>query len=239
MNEIFNFNGQKVRTLTINNEPYFVGKDVADVLGYQNPQKAIRDHVDFDDKLTEQIVQSGQNREMIIINESGLYSLILSSKLPQAKEFKRWVTSEVLPQIRKQGAYVPENLSDEAFIALFQGQKKLKQQQQELAQDVDYLKNEQPIHPSFAQALLKKRKSRVVMWLGGMDSPAYGDKVFAQSVFREAEMDFKAHFNVSRYDMLPKKFEDAALSYWMTWEPSTNTKMKIADLNQSSQLYLM
>ncbi|HHK1492728.1 TPA: ORF6C domain-containing protein, partial [Streptococcus pyogenes] len=238
-NEIFNFNGQKVRTLTINNEPYFVGKDVADVLGYQNPQKAIRDHVDFDDKLTEQIVQSGQNREMIIINESGLYSLILSSKLQQAKEFKRWVTSEVLPQIRKQGAYVPENLSDEAFIALFQGQKKLKQQQQELAQDVDYLKNEQPIHPSFAQALLKKRKSRVVMWLGGIDSPAYGDKVFAQSVFREAEMDFKAHFNVSRYDMLPKKFEDAALSYWMTWEPSTNTKMKIADLNRSSQLYLV
>ncbi|HER3031546.1 TPA: ORF6C domain-containing protein [Streptococcus pyogenes] len=239
MNEIFNFNGQKVRTLTINNEPYFVGKDVADVLGYQNPQKAIRDHVDFDDKLTEQIVQSGQNREMIIINESGLYSLILSSKLQQAKEFKRWVTSEVLPQIRKQGGYVPENLSDEAFIALFQGQKKLKQQQQELAQDVDYLKNEQPIHPSFAQALLKKRKSRVVMWLGGIDSPAYGDKVFAQSVFREAEMDFKAHFNVSRYDMLPKKFEDAALSYWMTWEPSTNTKMKIADLNRSSQLYLV
>ncbi|HFH9321396.1 TPA: ORF6C domain-containing protein [Streptococcus pyogenes] len=236
MNEIFNFNGQKVRTLTINNEPYFVGKDVADVLGYQNPQKAIRDHVDFDDKLTEQIVQSGQNREMIIIND---YSLILSSKLQQAKEFKRWVTSEVLPQIRKQGAYVPENLSDEAFIALFQGQKKLKQQQQELAQDVDYLKNEQPIHPSFAQALLKKRKSRVVMWLGGIDSPAYGDKVFAQSVFREAEMDFKAHFNVSRYDMLPKKFEDAALSYWMTWEPSTNTKMKIADLNRSSQLYLV
>ncbi|QKG77408.1 ORF6C domain-containing protein [Streptococcus canis] len=239
MNEIFNFNGQKVRTLTINNEPYFVGKDVADILGYQNPQKAIRDHVDFDDKLTEQIVQSGQNREMIIINESGLYSLILSSKLPQAKEFKRWVTSEVLPQIRKQGLYIPENLSDEAFIALFTGQKKLKQKQLELAQDVDYLKNEQPIHPSFAQALLKKRKARVVMWLGGMDSPAYSDKVFAQSVFREAEMDFKAHFNVSRYDMLPKKFEDAALSYWMTWEPSTNTKMKIADLNQSSQLYLM
>ncbi|MGJ0021877.1 ORF6C domain-containing protein [Streptococcus canis] len=235
MNEIFNFNGQKVRTLTINNEPYFVGKDVADILGYQNPQKAIRDHVDFDDKLTEQIVQSGQNREMIIINESGLYSLILSSKLPQAKEFKRWVTSEVLPQIRKQGAYVPENLSDEAFIALFTGQKKLKQKQLELAQDVNYLKNEQPIHPSFAQALLKKRKARVVMWLGGMDSPAYGDKVFAQSVFREAEMDFKAHFNVSRYDMLPKKFEDAALAYWMTWEPSTNTKMQIYALNSTEK----
>ncbi|HEL2176689.1 TPA: ORF6C domain-containing protein [Streptococcus suis] len=231
MNEIFVFHGQEVRTVTINNEPWFVGKDVADILGYQNPQKAIRDHVDFEDKLTEQIVQSGQNREMIIINESGLYSLILSSKLPQAKEFKRWVTSEVLPQIRQQGAYVPENLSDEAFIALFTGQKKLKEQQLALAQDVDYLKNEQPIHPSFAQALLKKRKARVVACLGGMDSPAYADKVFAQSVFRQAEVDFKGHFNINRYDMLPKKFADAALSYWMTWEPSTNTKMKISEMN--------
>ncbi|HEM3097371.1 ORF6C domain-containing protein [Streptococcus suis] len=231
MNEIFVFHGQEVRTVTINNEPWFVGKDVADILGYQNPQKAIRDHVDFEDKLTEQIVQSGQNREMIIINESGLYSLILSSKLPQAKEFKRWVTSEVLPQIRQQGAYVPENLSDEAFIALFTGQKKLKEQQLALAQDVDYLKNEQPIHPSFAQALLKKRKARVVACLGGIDSPAYADKIFAQSVFRQAEVDFKDHFNINRYDMLPKKFADAALSYWMTWEPSTNTKMKILEMN--------
>ncbi|HFI0853306.1 TPA: ORF6C domain-containing protein [Streptococcus suis] len=231
MNEIFVFHGQEVRTVTINNEPWFVGKDVADILGYQNPQKAIRDHVDFEDKLTEQIVQSGQNREMIIINESGLYSLILSSKLPQAKEFKRWVTSEVLPQIRQQGAYVPENLSDEAFIALFTGQKKLKEQQMALAQDVDYLKNEQPIHPSFAQALLKKRKARVVACLGGMDSPAYADKLFAQSVFRQAEVDFKDHFNINRYDMLPKKFAEAALSYWMTWEPSTNTKMKILEMN--------
>ncbi|MEG3273365.1 ORF6C domain-containing protein [Streptococcus suis] len=231
MNEIFVFHGQEVRTVTINNEPWFVGKDVADILGYQNPQKAIRDHVDFEDKLTEQIVQSGQNREMIIINESGLYSLILSSKLPQAKEFKRWVTSEVLPQIRQQGAYVPENLSDEAFIALFTGQKKLKEQQLALAQDVDYLKNEQPIHPSFAQALLKKRKARVVACLGGMDSPAYADKLFAQSVFRQAEVDFEDHFNINRYDMLPKKFAEAALSYWMTWEPSTNTKMKILEMN--------
>ncbi|HEL0682459.1 TPA: ORF6C domain-containing protein [Streptococcus equi subsp. zooepidemicus] len=244
MNEIFNFNGQKVRTLTINNEPYFVGKDVADVLGYERPTKAIQDHIDDEDKDVVPIQDSiGRKQNTPIINESGVYDLIFvaakQSTNPEIKEkaqkFKRWVTSEVLPQIRKQGAYVPENLSDEAFIALFTGQKKLKQKQLELAQDVDYLKNEQPIHPSFAQALLKKRKSRVVMWLGGMDSPAYSDKVFAQSVFREAEMDFKAHFNVSRYDMLPKKFEDAALAYWMTWEPSTNTKMQIYALNNTEK----
>ena len=94
----------EVRTMVINGEPWFVGKDVAEVLGYLNPQKAIRDHVDG-----ERIVLSGQNRMTIFINESGLYALILSSKLPQAKEFKRWVTSEVLPQIRKTGGYIPVN----------------------------------------------------------------------------------------------------------------------------------
>ena len=83
----------------------FVGKDVAEALGYSDPQKAIWMHVDDDDKLTGQIVVSGQNRNVIIINESGLYSLILSSKLEQAKAFKRWVTSEVLPAIRKTGRY--------------------------------------------------------------------------------------------------------------------------------------
>ena len=99
-----------------------MGKDVATALGYSNSQKAIRDHVDDDDKLTERFVLSGQARSVIIINESGLYALILSSKLPQAKAFKRWVTSEVLPQIRKTGGYIPtkdaqgRQLSNEEII---------------------------------------------------------------------------------------------------------------------------
>ena len=80
----------QVRTMMIDGEPWFVGKDVADILEYQNSPKAIRDHVDEEDKLTERIVMSGQNREAILINESGLYSLILSSKLPNAKKFKHW-----------------------------------------------------------------------------------------------------------------------------------------------------
>ncbi|HHJ6470989.1 TPA: BRO family protein, partial [Streptococcus pyogenes] len=108
MQEIFNFKGQEVRTVTIDNEPYFVGKDVADILGYSNSRDALSKHVDTEDKLTSQIATAGQMRNQTIINESGLYSLILSSKLPQAKEFKRWVTSEVLPAIRKQGAYVTD-----------------------------------------------------------------------------------------------------------------------------------
>ena len=97
----------EIRTCQVNNQILFVAKDVATALGYTNTQKAIRDHVDDDDKLTERFVLSGQVRSVIIINESGLYSLILSSKLPQAKAFKRWVTSEVLPQIRKTGGYIP------------------------------------------------------------------------------------------------------------------------------------
>lgn len=232
MNEIFNFHGQEVRTLTIDDEPWFVGKDVADILGYAKPLDAISRHVDEDDSVKYGLTDNlGRTQNTIIINESGLYSLILSSKLPQAKEFKRWVTSEVLPAIRKQGGFIREDLDEDAFIALFTGQKKLREQQATMLEDIDYLKSEQPIHPSFAQALQKKRKARVVMWLGGKESPAYGDKLFAASVFREAEQDFKEHFNVNRYDMLPKKFESAALSYWMNWEPSTNTKMKIRDLN--------
>ena len=96
----------QIRTITDNDGIYFVGKDVAEILGYANTQKAIRDHVDEEDKLTERIVLSGQNREVVTINESGLYSLVLSSKLPSAKRFKRWVTSEVLPALRRQGGYM-------------------------------------------------------------------------------------------------------------------------------------
>ena len=95
----------QVRTAVIDGEPWFVGKDVADALGYGAARNAIAAHVDEEDKLTHRFSASGQRREMTIINESGLYSLVLSSKLPTAKKFKRWVTSEVLPAIRKTGSY--------------------------------------------------------------------------------------------------------------------------------------
>ncbi|MGT2745324.1 phage antirepressor [Streptococcus phocae subsp. phocae] len=119
MNEIFKFNGQEVRTVTINNEPYFVGKDVASILGYSNSRKALLDHVDEDDKTDGVTIRDSMGREQtpVVINESGLYSLILSSKLPQAKEFKRWVTSEVLPSIRKHGAYLTDSKIEEVLLS--------------------------------------------------------------------------------------------------------------------------
>lgn len=96
-----------MRTVEINGEPYFVGKDIAEILGYKDTDGAIRTHVDDDDKLTRRFSGSGQNREMNVISESGVYSLVISSKLPNAKKFKHWVTSDVLPSIRKHGTYHP------------------------------------------------------------------------------------------------------------------------------------
>lgn len=110
MNELknFSFEGRQIRALTIEGEPYFVGKDVAEVLGYSNSRKAIADHVDSEDKGVTKCYTLGGTQKLTVINESGLYSLILGSKLPIAKKFKHWVTSEVLPTIRKHGAYMTD-----------------------------------------------------------------------------------------------------------------------------------
>ena len=114
MNELktFNFEELPVRTVTVENEPYFVGSDVAKILGYLKPANAIANHVDDEDKTTTLIQGTGSNykSKAVIINESGLYSLIFSSKLESAKRFKRWVTSEVLPAIRKHGLYATDNV---------------------------------------------------------------------------------------------------------------------------------
>lgn len=106
--QLFNFEGNEVRTLKIDDEPYFVGKDVAKILRYSRTADAIRSHVDPEDKGVGEIQTPGGRQKLQIINESGLYSLILSSKMPNAKRFKRWVTSEVLPAIRKHGAYMTD-----------------------------------------------------------------------------------------------------------------------------------
>ena len=109
----------KIRVEEIGQAPWFVGKDIAEILGYANPLKAIREHVDDEDKGMNETVTPGGRQQMVIINESGLYSLILSSKLPKAKEFKRWITNEVIPSIRKNGGYIvnQENLSDDELMA--------------------------------------------------------------------------------------------------------------------------
>ena len=126
MNELqlFNFESHEVRSLLLNNEPWFVGKDVTKALGYDNPSKAIRDHVEEEDKrlgvqnVTPYIIDSlGRKQHPTFINESGLYALVFGSKLPSAKKFKRWVTSEVLPALRKTGQYQVKELSGQELMA--------------------------------------------------------------------------------------------------------------------------
>ena len=114
-NKLQIFNNEQfgsIRTMELDGKPYFVGKDVAEVLGYSNTRDALGKHVDSKDKADVAIHDGRQNRNHTIINESGLYSLILSSKLPKAKEFKHWVTSEVLPAIRKTGSYTVRKQAD-------------------------------------------------------------------------------------------------------------------------------
>ena len=120
MNEIKIFENAEfgsVRTMEIEGEPYFVGKDVVGILGYQNGSRDINRHVDEEDRQKTMVYDGNQNKETIVINESGLYSLILSSKLPNAKKFKHWVTSEVLPTIRRHGAYMTDSTLEQALTS--------------------------------------------------------------------------------------------------------------------------
>lgn len=122
MNEISVFENSEfgsVRGVEINGEAWLVGKDVAERLGYSNPQKAVRDHVDDEDKGVNELFTPGGKQDMIVINESGLYSLVLGSKLPNARRFKRWVTGEVLPAIRRTGGYIAgeDAMTDDELLA--------------------------------------------------------------------------------------------------------------------------
>ena len=139
-----------IRTMTVDGEPMFVGKDVADILGYQNGSRDVNAHVDEEDRLKYQIGTAGQMREQILINESGLYSLILGSKLPTAKKFKHWVTAEVLPAIRKHGVYAMDDLLNDpdalitALTAYKEEKEKVAQLQEENLQNKQMISELRP-----------------------------------------------------------------------------------------------
>ena len=139
--EIKNFTNEEfgtVRSTVINGEPYFVGKDVADILGYQNGSRDINRHVEEEDRCKIMVFDGNQDKETIVINESGLYSLILSSKMPKAKQFKHWVTSDVLPSIRKHGMYAADELlaDPDLFIQVLQDLKTERQKTEKLSLEV-------------------------------------------------------------------------------------------------------
>ena len=232
MNELQFFNSEEfgeIRTVTIDGEPWFVGKDVADILEYTNTAKAIRDHVDDEDKLTERIVLSGQNREVIFINESGLYSLILSSKMPNAKKFKHWVTSEVLPAIRKTGSYQMQNLSTEMKAILMHDEKIMK-----IDQRVTGLENTMTIDYGQQRVLGDCVNHVVIDALGGKDSEAY--KEIGKKVFSECNRDLKNYFHVNARNNVPKKRFDEAVEYISNWKPCTNTVLLIRAHNSQMSM---
>ena len=225
MNELqtFSFNEHGVRSILIDNQPWFVGKDAATALGYAKPLNALSTHVEKDDSLKQGITDSlGREQETIFINESGLYALIFGSKLDSAKRFKRWVTSEVLPAIRKTGSY-QKSLTPQEMLRI---QLSMIDNHEDRIADL-----EQNMTIDYGQQMaLGDTVSKVVIdALGGKESNAY--KEISKKVFAECNRDLKHYFNVNARNNVPKKKFDEAVQYVKNWQPCTNTRIMIQECN--------
>lgn len=225
MNELQIFKNEEfgeVRTVIIDNEPWFVGKDVAEALGYKNTRQALSTNVMSEDKGVHSVDTPSGTQQMTIINESGLYALIFGSKLDSAKRFKHWVTSEVLPSIRRSGSY-QKSLTPEQMMRI----------QLEMIDDVSgrvtKLENTMNIDYGQQRVLEKEVASVVIESLGGKDSNAY--RKIAKKVFSECNRDVKDYFHVNSRNNIPRlRFEDA-VDYIKNWTPCSNTRMLIKEHN--------
>ncbi|CAK1231622.1 Prophage antirepressor [Fructobacillus evanidus] len=226
----FNFESNEVRTVLIDNEPWFVGKDVATTLGYKRTADAISSHVDEDDKLGRRFTDSGQTREMVMINESGVYALIFGSKLNSAKRFKKWVTSEVLPSIRKTGSYSVQKDPMAILATTFEALKQQEDKQNQLEQRLDKFEDDQEIRSWEQSELLQLRRNRVFAILGGKYSQAY--KELSSEVFHAIAKDFKQQFSVPRYNALPRKYFEDGKRFLINWEPNNLLELAIRGANQ-------
>lgn len=226
MNDLQIFNSEEfgtVRTVTIDNEPWFVGKDVAEALGYSDTNKAVAMHVENEDKkLNDKSSPSFGQRGATLINESGLYALIFGSKLESAKRFKHWVTSEVLPSIRKTGSY--DHFSPEMKAILMHDKKLVKMDER-----VTDLENNMTIDYGQQQVLGDAVNHSVLDVLGGKESEAY--KKIGKKVFAECNRDLKHFFHVNARNNVPKKRFDEAVEYAQSWRPCTNTLLLIKEYN--------
>lgn len=231
MNNLQIFNSEEfgdIRTVTINNEPWFVGKDVATALGYAKPLNALSAHVEKDDSLKQGITDSlGREQETIFINESGLYALIFGSKLESAKRFKHWVTSEVLPAIRKTGSY-QKPMSQVEMMRIQLG---MIDDHEDRITDL-----EQNMTLDYGQQMTLGDAvgKAVIDALGGKESNAY--KEISKKVFAECNRDLKHYFNVNARNNVPKKKFDEAVNYVKNWQPCTNTRIMIQGCNAQISL---
>ncbi len=235
MNDLTTFTNPEfgqVRTVEIDGTPWLVGKDVAEALGYTNPRKALADHVDDEDKGVTKRYTPGGNQDMTIINESGLYSLVLSSKLPTAKKFRRWVTETVLPSIRKTGGYMMPKLSKE-MQALFLLDDRTQKQEQRLTA----LENTMTVDYNQQRVLRKSISRSVISALGDEKAPAYIDNHVRSKVYSECNHDVQDWFRVNSVGNIPRKRFDEAVEYIQRWKPSTNTVMLIQQTNGQTSLF--
>lgn len=225
MNELQIFNSEEfgeIRTVEIDNEPWFVGKDVAVALGYSNTRDALNRHVDNDDKNTVVIPDGNKgNPNQTVINESGLYALIFGSKLDSAKRFKHWVTSEVLPTIRKTGSYKPMTIAEQIQL--------LAQGSQDHEKRIEKLENTMTIDYGRQKSISDLVSSVVIAHLGGKESNAY--KEIGKKVFAECNRDIKTYFDVNARNNIPKLRFTEATEYVKNWHSCTNTVMCIRDCN--------
>lgn len=200
----------EIRTEVIDGEPWFVGKDVAEALGYSNPRKALGDHVDSEDKSDGVTIRDsiGREQQPTLINESGLYSLILGSKLPTAKRFKHWVTSEVLPSIRKTGSYqTPPLTTAEQIQLIAKGCVELEQQVATLGAEVTELKTDMPLYGCEIDEVQQHVKRKGVQCLGGKDSEAYADGSIRSQVYKDIYSQLKREYGcVSTYKSIKRKY---------------------------------
>ncbi|MCK8628167.1 BRO family protein [Fructobacillus cardui] len=218
----FNFESNEVRTVLIDNEPWFVGKDVATTLGYKRTADAISSHVDEDDKLGRRFTDSGQTREMVMINESGVYALIFGSKLNSAKRFKKWVTSEVLPSIRKTGSYSVQPMDDFDKIALIaQGTTKLKEQVHGIETKVDTYIENQVITATDSNAIARAVSKRVHQY-GALH---HIDRDECGPLFKDLNRQIKEVTGAGNRSRIKSKDYDMVIDFIENWEPTTATKM--------------
>lgn len=179
MNELQIFNSEEfgdIRTVTIENEPWFVGKDVATALGYSNPQKAVRDHISEEDRGVNEMDTPSGRQNLAVINESGLYALIFGSKLESAKRFKHWVTSEVLPAIRKTGSYQKPMTVEEQLQVVAKGTLEVKEEIRRVDKDLQDFKADMPLLALECQRITRAKNQKVVPLMGGKSAPAYKNK---------------------------------------------------------------
>lgn len=245
--QLFNFEGNKLRSVLIDEVPYFVAKDATKTLGYKNTTQALNDRVDDEDRISKFVNESqisgndnlvNNSQRMVnvdLINESGLYSLILSSKLPNAKKFKHWVTSEVLPAIRKNGAYSLPQTPEEQLQLTMQVTNRLVGRVNKVEKDIAHIKDTAEVDEQQRYQLLQERKKQVMKACGGSDSNFYRENK-GKKVFAEFGRDFKKMFQIPRYDCLKKKNFDEAIKFTKQWYPSFVLQREIQNLNAQTSL---